>query len=442
MIFDQKPGVFCRRYVKGIRTMANHDLQKHSFEVSSTILFALTMVCNLFNYLYQIIMGNLLTTAQYGTMNALFSLVTLIGVPMEILRLTASKYTAHYMALEESRKISKLLKKLMGISAGIALLVLVVGMSLAPWVADILQIENVGYVRMAILVAAVSCLSPVLMGTLQGLQWFTAYSIQNIFNSAGKLVFGVALVWFGVVLYGNLMGIMLGWLLGILYAAYVLRGFWKVRSSETVTLGRQDILRYLSTAFWAQMLTLALTNGDVLLVKAFAANEEVTGIYSSAMTLGKIPIFASSAIVAVLFPVVAAQQAVGKDTLKVFKKALLYGGSISAMCMAGLILFGKQVVLLLFGQRYADAIALMVPVGCFILPLTFITILMNYLTALGNAHFLAATLGGGFVMIVILVGFFHETAAQMLYIMGGVLAVVTIANLVKVFCFDTRHTET
>ena len=77
-----------------------------------------------------------------------------------------------------------------------------------------------------------------------------------------------------------------------------------------------------------------------------------------------------------------------------------------------------------------------------ILPLTFITILMNYLTALGNAHFLAATLGGGFVMIVILVGFFHETAAQMLYIMGGVLAVVTIANLVKVFCFDTRHTET
>ena len=126
----------------------------------------------------------------------------------------------------------------------------------------------------------------------------------------------------------------------------------------------------------------------------------------------------------------------------VFKKALLYGGSISAMCMAGLILFGKQVVLLLFGQRYADAIALMVPVGCFILPLTFITILMNYLTALGNAHFLAATLGGGFVMIVILVGFFHETAAQMLYIMGGVLAVVTIANLVKVFCFDTRHTET
>ena len=45
-------------------------------------------------------------------------------------------------------------------------------------------------------------------------------------------------------------------------------------------------------------------------------------------------------------------------------------------------------------------------------------------------------------MIVILVGFFHETAAQMLYIMGGVLAVVTIANLVKVFCFDTRHTET
>ena len=422
--------------------MPNHNLQKHSFEVSSTILFALTMVCNVFNYLYQIIMGNLLTTAQYGTLNALFSLVTLISVPMGILRLTASKYSAHYMALEESRKISKLLKKLMNVSVGIFLAVLVVGIPLAPWIASILQIDNTGYVRMAILVGAVSCLPPVLMGALQGLQWFTAYSIQNILNSAGKLVFGVAFVWFGVVLYGNLLGIMIGVLLGLLYAGYILRDFWKEQSSEPVTLGRQEILHYLSTAFWAQMLTMVLTNGDVLLVKAFAANDEVTGIYSSAMTLGKIPIFVSSAIVAVLFPVVAAQQAVGKDTLKVFKKALVYGGGISVLCMAGLILFGKQVVLLLFGQRYADAIALMVPVGCFIIPLTFITILMNYLTALGHANFLTATLGSGFVMIVVLVSFFHETAAQMLFIMGGVLAVVTIANLVKVFCFDTRYTET
>ena len=41
------------------------------FERNSAIVFAISMLANVVTYLYQIVMGNLLSPADYGTINTL-----------------------------------------------------------------------------------------------------------------------------------------------------------------------------------------------------------------------------------------------------------------------------------------------------------------------------------------------------------------------------------
>ena len=44
-------------------------LRLGEFERNSLVVFAITMIANVLSYLYQIVMGNMLTPADYGTVN-------------------------------------------------------------------------------------------------------------------------------------------------------------------------------------------------------------------------------------------------------------------------------------------------------------------------------------------------------------------------------------
>ena len=98
-----------------------------------------------------------------------------------------------------------------------------------------------------------------------------------------------------------------------------------------------------------------------------------------------------------------------------------------------LVLVGKPVLSLLFGERYAASAELLLPASCFMVPLTLVNLLMNYLTALGKGDFLLKTLWAGLFSIITLVTVFHSSTAQMLYLMGSVLFAVVVINFVVIF---------
>ena len=86
------------------------------FEKNSLVVFSIMMIANLGNYLYQIIMGKLLTTESFGDLNTLLSLSMVMSVPAGILQLVATKYAASFSARDEAGKASGLLRKLIRIS--------------------------------------------------------------------------------------------------------------------------------------------------------------------------------------------------------------------------------------------------------------------------------------------------------------------------------------
>ena len=73
-------------------------LRLGEFERNSLVVFAITMIANVLSYLYQIVMGNMLTPADYGTVNTLLSLSVVVGVPSGIISALTATYTAKYHA--------------------------------------------------------------------------------------------------------------------------------------------------------------------------------------------------------------------------------------------------------------------------------------------------------------------------------------------------------
>ena len=402
---------------------------KHELEKSSMVMFLMMMVANVCNYLYQILMSGMLTTAEYGTLNTLLSLSIVIGVPSGILQMIATRYTAQYAVQQEKGKIKGLLFKLLktsGILAGVALCA---GLCLTTPIANILQIEQKNYVAAVMAVVALNCISPIASGALQGLKRFTAYSMASIIGTLIKLIGGVGLVMLGFGLPGSIAAL---WMSGagvIAFGFIMLRDIMCKNNVKSELVGNVDIRLFVKDVFWVQMISAVLANGDILLIKSFAQSPEDAGIYASGMVIGKISMYMATAVITALFPMAAEQQVQGKDTRSLLGRAVLLGGGLAVVCALGMNLVGKPIITLLFGQRYVQAYALLPSISCYVIAITFITILMNYMTARGETRFFSISLGLGLAVMVALIWCFHDTVPQMLYIMTGILTLVFLINL-------------
>ncbi len=390
------------------------------------------MVANVCNYFYQIIMGGLLPTADYGTLNALFSLAIVVSVPVGSLQLIASKYTAHYLALDQQNKVGRLFQKLLRLGCVAAGVIFVVGLCLTIPISNLLQIDQKGYIIAVMAVVSINSIVPITNGTLQGAKRFFAFSMSSVIGTLFKLVVSVALVWLGLGLYGNIFGLWTGSASAIVYGLFLLRGYLKKEKTKDVSIDAGEIRHFFQHTIWAQLITALLVNGDILLIKIFAQDPTDVGIYSSGMVIGKISMYMATAVISVFFPLVAEQQAKGVDTRPLFWRALLVGGGLAVACALGMYLFGGSVIVWLFGQRYAQASLLQVPISCFVVSITLISILMNYVTARGDAKVFTISMGVCFLLIIALVSRFHENISQMLYILSSVLAVTFLVNLLSV----------
>ena len=64
------------------------------FEKNSFMLFVLMMSANVCNYLFQIIMGNLMEVEQYAQANTVVSLVGVLSIPTTIITMISARYIA------------------------------------------------------------------------------------------------------------------------------------------------------------------------------------------------------------------------------------------------------------------------------------------------------------------------------------------------------------
>lgn len=407
-------------------------MNKKSFERNSFILFVLMVLANIINYIFQIVMAQLMTSVEdYGTLNTLLSIFTIFLVPNAVMILSTAHYTAKFLALGEEQKLVTIIKKLLKILTYIIVIMIVIGALLAPLLSSILKINQPYYVFAIILIAISLLVSSVFLGILQGEQLFYQYGIQNLLNVLCKLVFSIILILIGWKIWGILLALLIGSIITFVYSSHFAKKYLKQKSSNEL-INTKDMLFYMVGTFCIQICLNFLMNCDVLLVKVFFDNE-VTGIYSSAMLIGKIGMYLSGAVVTTLFPIVAEKRAKNEYVNILLYKSLLYGGGMSILCAIGMLTLGRPFISILFGTKYIKALIYLPAVCAFIVPLTFLTITVNFIIAMGKTKVVSFILFVGSIACVLSTVLFHNSVNQMLYIIGMNLMLQVIGNLFVIY---------
>ena len=157
------------------------------------LIFFLINLGNLFNYLFQIVIGRSLTPDDYGMFNSLNSLVAICSTPVAIFPMVYAKFTVIFQDQLDSIKglLSETYRILIPLSAGVIL----VGALAIPWLMRFLHVESYVPIAIMLVLLALSFLFPVLFGVIQGLQRFFPFGIASCslsfirLASAGLLVF-------------------------------------------------------------------------------------------------------------------------------------------------------------------------------------------------------------------------------------------------------------
>ena len=399
------------------------------FEKNSIVLLSLTLVASIANYIFQIFMGRMLDINQFGTLNALFSLNTVVSVPVSAILMIVAKYISEFNAIGESDE--PLLKRFFIIISALALCFIAFGVGLSGTISSFLNLGGNGYIVFIIFSSGLGLILPVATGGLQGRKRFFALGVVNLIVPLTKLFGSLFFLLIGLDIFGVLLSVLLGNFLSILLGLCLLKINLKPSAKKTGFVMNFDALRFMGLSVLVNAGLIILTNIDILLVKHLFSAEE-TGIYSTASILCKTILFISGSFVTVMFPMIADAAARKSDVNRYLTKALLFGGGLSLICAAVLCIFPKLAINILFGSKYLASADLVFPVSLWIIAVSFLTILANYSLAVNRAKILSISLSFGCLTSIILVLLLHISIMQIIYIFAAMSFAVLLISYIPI----------
>jgi O-antigen/teichoic acid export membrane protein len=405
------------------------------FRRGGFILLVMMVLANALNYLFQVLMGRMLTVEEFGTMNALFSWVAIVTMPVGVVTTTTARYIATYKATGESFKIAKLLRRLFGYLALGAVVVLVFGAILSPTLSKYSNINNTLLIVLLSVTLSTGMFLPLLTGAVQGTKQFLKLGLLNFGSTSVKLVLGVGLVWLGYHLYGVMTALIASNLAMTLVGLYLIRSYVKPQSranSENLILGKKDIARYAMIAFAINLCIALLSNVDMVFVKRFFS-DSLAGLYGTAALFGRLVIYIPSALVLAMFPIAAEAEASGSGSRAVLMKALFYVSGLSVLAAAVLNLFADLAVKLLMGAKFLPAVPYVRMTALMAIPVGLMVTLANYCMAIKKMRMLAVSLAVGCLGCLAAIEIYHPSIAFIIVTISITAISLFVFNLAYLF---------
>lgn len=339
-----------------------------------------SMVVNVVNYIYHLVMGRVLGPSDYGTLVALYSLLYIVSIIPLSTSFAIVKFISSAKTSREQAGIYVVLNKFI-FKIAIAGTILIVVLS--PILSKFLNVSSVWEVALVGPVLFFSLVTLVNQATMQGLLSFMGVVGPNIISSVSKFVLGLALVFLGFSVIGAMWGVVLA-----AAAAYFLSLTYIRSKIKRDGIENFKISKFLKFSFPVLVLALAFTSiftTDLILVKHFFSSFDA-GIYAALSMLGKIIYFAASPITSVMFPIVSRRNSKGEKFLKVF---LLSFGATLFICLGALsiyFVFPGLFVSILYGQKYLMAVDNLIWMGLFLSFYTLNYFMSNFFMSIGKTQ--------------------------------------------------------
>jgi len=380
------------------------------------ILFLSSMVTNIFNYIFQITMGRLLTPIEYGLMNSLLAISMVMGVPLSAILMVISKQTAEYKAKGELGKIRGLFKLIYKkvFTAGFTGLLLFLVAS--AYIKDYIHAPSAIPVVILGLSIFTSLAPPINIAVLQGLQDFKWMNIGLGFTGPLKYLFCLIMVLAGFSVSGVMGGLVLTSI--AIWTITYMPLKKDVNSRKENSTPNNINLMNIFPVLLANLAFAIMTQADMVLVKHFFLAHEA-GIYASASIIGKAVMYLPGALVLAMFPMVAESNALQLNSGHLLKKAIIVSLLLSGFGALLLFAFPELVIKTFFGAKYIEASEVVQYFGVAMLPMALLMILMNYFIAKGKTIFSYILFLGTFIEIALIL-FFHGSLMSVIYTLMGI----------------------
>lgn len=378
---------------------------------------------NFLNYLYHLVMGQMLGPVFYGELVALISLIGLFSIIPVSLTLVIVKYVS---AAKNERENAGLVQWFKSQGFKISFIMFIFILIISPAIANFLHIEKIIY----IIIIAVSFLLSIQVvinrAILQGLLKFKE-TVLSIFAEVGfKFIISLILIFLGFRVGGAMMALVVSVFVGWYMTSLYIRDKLKVVSDYTPAVKKMLIFSF--PVLVQSFAITSLYTSDIILVKHFFSSFD-TGIYASLSTLGKIIFFGTSPIASVMFPLVSQKQSKGEGYRKIFIYSLLATSILAFIALVIYWLVPELAIRLLYGSAYLEATNLLVWFGIFMTLFTLSSLVINYNLSLGKMKIVIFPLVAAILQI-ILIWFYHYSLFEVILISIGVSALLLTALLI------------
>lgn len=307
-----------------------------AFLKNNIIMFCAGSIGSFFNLLYQILMLRLLSKEAFASLNSVISLFVIVSVPAFAFSSMVTKHISTHNARQKYECLKATWQTLSRHALVCSLAFFTVVFLLKQGISDFLHLASAGSVVILAVIFFFTGVSSVVIGGLQGLEFFGWLAILTVLGGILKLSLSVFLVKsIPNGLNAALLGFLFPMLITILISSWPLRFLLKGIGQERIAL--KPLYVYILPVLLVNLSFALLTNIDMVLARHFFAHGAQD--YAVAQMIGKIILSLPGVIYIVMFSRVAGLHALSESSVSILKRSLSFTFFLSALAALGFNLF-------------------------------------------------------------------------------------------------------
>lgn len=408
-----------------MKRLLSNDFIRHN-----AIFFIGSLAVSALNYAYYPVLGRLLSTSDFGEVQALVSLFLQAAIFLNVV----SSVAVNIVSNEPNEAVrSRIIYELERFALVVALGGLSLVLIFAPQIQAFLQFEQVAPFFMLALVLLVSVPGALRNAYMRGRSAFGQLSITGIIGSLAKIIFSAVFVLLGFRTLGAIGGLVAAQTISLMYAIFQSRRLGLTAPAGLKLWRRPDLtlirphLPYALLVLTVSLVTTTLYSFDIVVVKHYFGAQEA-GEYAGIATIARIIFFLTGSIAAVLLSSIKLEAPPQANRRLLLRSAALQtaiGGSVLALFAIAPNFF----IQLLLGEKYLGYAFLLPKLSLALFILAMANLLFNYDLALRRRSAAVVAIIGSCIMI-FFVGTHHASLSAVVdSLLWGSAALLTIRGL-------------
>jgi O-antigen/teichoic acid export membrane protein len=406
-----------------VREKVKHFFFSKLVQASSWLL-AGGVAGGILGYVFQIIMGRMLSVAEYGALSSIMAIYAIMSTPFQTIFMIVSRRVSVLKSQKNIDSIAKLFFVLNYKVAGISF-ILILFFWFLPFIKKYLLIENSSQFYLLIGILISTTFFSINKAYLQGLQYFKWLSASGVLSNLFKTIIAIIFVYFGFGVSGALGGVFISTLITLVLTYFILHPTLNKNSTSSPSTTSFLFKSASLAVLFANIAFATMTQIDMVLVKYFFSEQDA-GLYAAASILGKAAMYLPGGVTMALFPMVAENHAKGTSSSNLMFQAVNITALLSLIGALFYYFFADYIILFLYGADYKDASIILKYFGFAILPMSLIMVAEYFLIAMGRVLFAYL-----FILVAplqaIAIYYYHDTllnVVTVLFVSGAVLVLV------------------